>query len=260
MFGAPARRRLSSSAAIVAGALVLAAGCEERPSLIERVTSEPSASAAPAPPQPLAWTTMPEMFVDELGVYIGSRRADPSNKEGAAKLKELVAGLPIKPDTEIALEVKRNAETADLAAFLVELGHAGAPRVVVKTGGRADLPETIVLVPETRIENPDDCSIVLTVTDDLSTKLWPFSGKGVALRHKKGFGGPDLTATEKAVTDKLEQCDSKTAFFGATDKLKWELCFFLGALITKADTAKKIDKLVLLGDTPVAGQPVKLRE
>jgi hypothetical protein len=56
----------------------------------------------------------------------------------------------------------------------------------------------------------------------------------------------------------VKRCDSKTAFFSSASKLTWQMTYNMGALIVKVDTDKKIDKLVLLGEEPVAGRPLKL--
>ncbi len=88
-------RRLSRS--LLAAALIAAVslpGCgkeDETKALVARVLGSTTASVKPEPAI-IKWTKMPEITVDELGVYMGGRRADPSNKKDqqTKKLQKLL--------------------------------------------------------------------------------------------------------------------------------------------------------------------------
>ncbi|MBI4703358.1 MAG: biopolymer transporter ExbD [Deltaproteobacteria bacterium] len=243
---------------VALGVLVLA-GCEEdrTQKLIEAASARVSAEAPP-PVAPAKPAGMPEIVIDDLGAYIGGQRANPVDGPGRTKLKSIVKDLPIGGKS-VELAAKPKAKLATVAAVLEELGRAGAPQIWVKTEGRTDLPRRIPLVPQSRIDKPSPCTLVASVLDDLSTATWPFAGGG-GQHMRKGFAGPDLTQTGDAVTKHLRGCKSGTAFFSAGKDTIWELAFNLAATIVQADEDKKIDKLVLLGEQPVAGRPVELRE
>jgi hypothetical protein len=212
---------------------------------------------APSAPEIPDWEKMPPITVEEFGIVIGGRRVDLKKKDALPRLREIAAKLPIK-DEPVPVLADRKARTSDVATLVDELGAKGATAVLLKTAGRGDLPGEIAVVPRTRIGGtPAPCSVAVTVTDDLSTGVWPISGGG-GKKHRKGFAGPDLSNTGETLVKAIDACDSKTAFFSANEKHAWELCFNMGALIVKSDTGKKIDKLVLLGDAPVAGREIKL--
>jgi hypothetical protein len=212
------------------------------------------ASAAVAEP---SWQAMPALGVDETGIQIGSYRVDLTKSSGRLRLGDLVARLPIagKP---VEVQVSSKSSTSDVALLLGELGSKGAPSITVKTDGRGDLPKEIALVPEKRVQNPDGCSIVAMVKEDLSTAVWPMKGDRMGSLHRKGLAGPDLTSTGEALVKDLKLCQSRTAFFAAASTLKWVMAFNIGALILKSDGDKKIDTLVLLSEEPVPGRPVKI--
>jgi len=239
--------------------LCLAAGCDDPKSDGGDASASATASTkAPSAPTVRSFARMPDMVVDDLGPSLGGQRVDLSVPTGPAKLKEIAAKLPIN-DKQVILRTTHKARVRDVAAVLVALGEEGAPEVLLKmSGGRRDVPTEYVVVPETRISNPDPCSVVATVTENMSTGVWPFKGGG-GKRHRKGHAGPDLTLTGESIDKALSKCQSKTAFFSSHTKLRWEHAFHMGALIRKSDEKKKIDKLVLLGEEPVAGRPVKLR-
>ena len=220
--------------------------------------SAPETSSSPATASTATETrrTMPYLEIDKKGPSIGIDHLDLTKPEDQKKYRDLLSQLPVEgPQTVI---VTRDAKIADVASLVWELGQAGAPVVTVKTDGRGDLPKELPLVPEGRVEKPDKCSIVATVLEDLSTAVWAFDG-GTAKRHRKGLAGPDLSHTHETLVKDLAQCASKTAFFSAAAKLTWEQAFNIGGAIRKADEKKQIEKLVLVGDEPVAGRPVKLQ-
>jgi hypothetical protein len=251
---------------LIAAALVLcAAACEQKKTRSEELADSAAAAQSARAPSPSAtsgprvFAVIPDMFVDELSISIAGERIDLAVPTGRGKLKETTAAMPVS-GKRASFRTVTKAKTPDVAALVWALGEAGASEIAVKMpGGRSDLPDEIVLLPEQRLAKPEPCSVVASVLDDLSTGVWPFKGGG-GKRARKGYAGPDLTIAGDHLTEALEQCDSKAAFFSANPKLRWEHAFHIGALIVKSDSKKRIDKLVLLGEEPVAGRPVKLRQ
>ncbi|MCC6523720.1 MAG: biopolymer transporter ExbD [Polyangiaceae bacterium] len=251
-----------SAAATVALALgVLAVlGCDDKPGATPTTDSASTTAGAPTASTSASSApreTMPNLEVDEKGPSVGIDRVDLAKPNGPKLLHDLVKDLPAGKLPSVVL-VARNAKTPDVAALVRELGLAGAATVTIKTDGRDDLPKELVVVPEQRIDKPDKCSIVATVIEDGATAVWAFEG-GTAKRHRKGLAGPDLSHTHETLVKAIPQCSSKTAFFSANAKYAWEFAFNIGGSILKADEKKQIERLVLVGEEPVAGRPVKLR-
>jgi len=238
-------------------------GCEERKPLIDDSRLVPSArktnrpKAAPAGTIPKKFSVMPIITVEQDQTLFGSFRLTRlETKPTRMKLQDLVKALP-NLDNPVTFTATPKSKISDVAILVAELGKAGVPRVIIKTKGRGDLPGEIQVVPESKVEKPDGCSVVATTREDHTTAVWAFKG-GPGKKHRKGLAGPDLTQTLDTLKKKLPACKSRTAFFSAHKSLPWELAFNIGASIVKADDKGKIETLVLLGDEPVAGRPVKL--
>lgn len=201
---------------------------------------------------------MPAVTVDNLGPYIDGQRADLTSQEGPKKLTEIVKGLPIE-GKEVTLVTLKKAKTRDVLAVVRELGAAGAPTVRIRTDGRNDLPQELVVTPSNKLAaTPAACSVVTSLGEDLSTRVWSVKG-GTAKLQKKGFAGPDYTLTADAAKKDVEHCASDIGLFSGEEKVDWELTFNLGgALSALADPGKKLKMLVLVVEPPVAGRPVKV--
>jgi len=201
---------------------------------------------------------MPTLTVDNLGPYLDGQRADLASADGPKKLTDIVKGLPID-GKEVTLVTLKKAKTRDVLAVVRELGAAGAPTVKIKTDGRNDLPQELVVTPSNKLPaTPSACSVVTTVGEDLSTRVWSVKG-GTAKLQKKGFAGPDFTLTADAAKKDIDRCASDTALFSGDEKVDWELTFNLGgALVSFADPGKKLKTIALVVDPPVAGRPVKV--
>ncbi len=256
----PSSRSAHATAAlsIVACAFALVA-CDDPPkaSGTSGGASAPR-SAAPVPtvaalPKP---KTMPQIIVDTDGAYIGGGRINLAEATGAEKLTKAVKELPIEGKA-VTIQAEKKAKTSFVAAVVAALGESGAPRVIIKTEGRGDLPKEITVTPESRVSAPPGCSVTATVLKDLSTALWPVKG-AMAKRQRKGLAGPDLSHTGEEATKQIAACESTMAFFSSDDEVAWELAFNLAGTVVKADEKKKIDTLVLLREEPVAGRPVTL--
>jgi biopolymer transport protein ExbD len=242
-----------------AAAVTLMAGCDDpkKPTgtaPTAKPTAQAAQSAQPAePPKPKG---MPELLVDSMGPYLGGRRVDMKAKDAAEKLAAIVKELPIKGEP-VTLVADKKARPPDVAAVVAELGVAGAPKVTIKTDGRDDLAKEIVVVPEGRISSQPACTIATMVLKDLSTAIWPFKG-GMGRRQRKGLAGPDLSQTGEQLTKDIAACSASVVFFSADEELPWEMAYNLAGTVLVADEKKKIDTLVLLRTTPVAGRPVKV--
>jgi biopolymer transport protein ExbD len=201
---------------------------------------------------------MPPVTVDDMGPYINGERAKLKEAGGPEKLARVVQALPIK-GKEVTLVVLKNARAPDVVAVVRELGKAGAPTVRIKHETRPDLPKELVVVPQSQLkEAAPGCSIVAMITAKLETDVWNIGGGSTGKKHVKGFAGPDLSNAGETLQRDLKKCDSKIAFFSADESLEWEVAHMIGGAIMVNDTEKKIGKLVLLDEVPVAGRPVKL--
>jgi hypothetical protein len=247
---------------LLASALLVAtAGCGDPKELIDKVASAEASQRKQQepPPEPSATrpTSMPELLVDSLGALLGGKRVrEPASEKGRVELREVVKNLPVN-DNPVTVRVEKNAKTPHVAAVVDAFGEAGAPKVVVQSEGRPDVPKELRLTPRSKAPKPPECAIVASVTEDLDTGDWPVKGGGGA-RHRKGWAGPDMTNTAKTLEDRLEQCDARVAYFSANAKYDWQLAFNLGGTIVVSDKQHKIENLVLLGDEPVAGRRLEL--
>jgi biopolymer transport protein ExbD len=216
-------------------------------------SSKPAITASPEPAKP---KTMPSLLVDAEGPYLGTERVRMQEQDAADKLAKLVKDMPINGQP-VTLVVDKKAKIVHVAAVVTELGKAGAPKVVIKTEGRADVPKELSITPEPRVSSPPACSEAAMVLKDFSTALWPIKG-GTAKKQRKGFSGPDLSTTGEQLKKDLAGCDSTMAFFSSDETIEWQLAYNLAGTIVSSDEKKKIDTLVLLSQVPVAGRPVSL--
>ncbi|WP_437956747.1 biopolymer transporter ExbD [Sorangium sp. So ce119] len=240
--------------ALVAGS-ILAAACESAPKPPEPGAAATATSIVEAPAEPPKPKGMPELLVDSMGPYLG-QRVDLAQKDGAEKLAKAIRALPIEGKPVTLLADKR-AKPSAVAAVVTELGAAGAPKVIIKTDGRDDLPKEITVVPEGRVSKPPACAVSTMVLKDLATAIWPFGG-GMGKRQRKGLAGPDLSHTGEQLTKDIAACSATVAFFSADDEVPWEMAHNLAGTVIASDAKKKLDTLVLLRAAPVAGRPVQL--
>lgn len=233
--------------------LLLAAGCSDPKGSGSGATSASATqkASAPEPPKP---KSMPNLLVDAEGPYLGMERVKMSEPNAAEKLTRLVKELPIE-GKPVTLLVEKKAKIPHVAAVVTELGKAGAPKIILKTDGRNDVPKELTITPEPRVSSPPPCSIAAMVLKDFSTAVWPIRG-GTARKHSKGMAGPDLSNTGQQVKKDIEACDSTMAFFSTDEAVEWEAAYNLAGTIVVNDEKKKIDTLVLLSQVPVAGRPV----
>lgn len=253
---APMRARLLSCVLVLC---VLSSACDDPKASSKGAASASAASALlrvdepPPPPKP---KTMPDLIVDSMGPYLGGQRIEMNKENALAKLQKIVKDLPINGQ-QVTLLAEKKAKTPHVAIVVSELGLAGAPKILIKTDGRNDLPKEITVTPDSRVSSPPGCSVSSIVMKDLSTAVWPFKG-GLGKRHRKGFAGPDLSHTSEALKRELSICDSTMAFFSGDETIDWEMTYNLAGTVLISDEKKKIDTLVLPREIPVAGRPIVL--
>lgn len=250
---------MRSTALVALIGLTLASGCGDnaKPSGSAggsgSAMATQAATAKPEPPKPKG---LPSLLVDAEGPYIGADRVRMNESGAAEKLAKLIRDLPINGQP-VPLIVDKKAKIVHVAAVITELGKAGAPKVIVKTEGRADVPKEIAVTPEPKVSSPAACSETAMVLKDLSTALWPIKG-GTAKKHRKGFAGPDLSNTGDQLKKDFAGCESSVAFFSADEGVEWQMAYNLAGTMLVADEKKKIESLVLLSQVPVAGRPVSI--
>lgn len=245
-------------ASLVAAMVLSVAACDDppKPDAAAAASAASTVKAAEPPPAPPRPKTMPDLLVDPQGPYLGGTRVDMASPEAAAKMEKVLGELPIQGNPVTVLADKK-AKTPHVAALLFALGKAGAPKVIVKTDGRNDVPKELAFTPETRVSTPAGCSVTAAVRKDLSTAVWPLAG-GLAKGHSKGFAGPDLSHTAETLEKSLAGCDSPVALVSADDTIQWEMTYNLAGTLMVSDKKKRVDTLVLPKDAPVAGRPVVL--
>lgn len=233
-------------------------GCEGdkgEQELIDKVMSAQQPTSTPAPTT--TFKTMPELTVDPLGAYLGGKRADKlQKKEGQKKLDEIIEQLPVD-DNPVTLIVEKKAKIPDVGVVVEAFGRAGAPQVIVKTEGRADLPKELTLTPLVHVSKPPECAVVGAINEELIVAVWTLKGGGGG-KFRKGWAGPDLTHAAEGMEKRLERCKSTVAFFSSAGSLDWQMAFNVGGTLLKADKETKIKQLVLLGEEPVGGRKVEL--
>lgn len=248
----------SSAYLLLASTLALVACDDSKPKGSEAAPSATATqSAAPAEAAPPKPKTMPALIVDSSGPYLGQVRIDMKAENWAEKLTAAVKDLPIN-GAQVTLIAEPRAKTPHVAAVVAELGKAGAPKILVKTNGRDDVPKELLLTPPSAATSPAPCSLTVMVLKDLSTAVWPFKG-GLGKKQRKGLAGPDLSNTAEIIKKDLATCNSSTALFSADDTLTWEMPYNLAGTLKVADEKKQIETLILLAESPVAGRAVTLK-
>jgi hypothetical protein len=235
-----------------------AMGCDDKPAPT-KATPEPTsattstAAASPKPPpDPLAGLT-----VDELGLYLQSRRVDMAAKDAESKLRAIVGELPVKQKA-VPVSATRNAKTQHVGALARALGEAGAIEIDVKTPDRTGAEKVLKLLPEeiAGMQLPD-CAVVAMIKKDNTSAVWRLKG-GTATKFSKGLGGPDMSMTYDGMKDQMGSCAANHWLLAGEENVIWGLVFDLGQIVAKADPPPKATNAVLVYEAPVAGRAVQL--
>jgi hypothetical protein len=233
--------------------------CDERP---ERPKPADAVAELPRPPAPATTpaTTQgpPDLAIDNISPKVGFARASFLYPDGQKKLAlELGGHREFLEGKEVVLRVDRKAKQEWVAAYLIELGRIGVPKVTVKTETRSEYPSEVVFTPEPKLVDPPACSPVAGILEDRSTAVWKLSG-GAAGRRPKGMAGPDLSMTGESLERVGKACKLASPLFvyGAKD-IEWGLVFDLAAS-SKTLSGVHFDSAVLLSILPVPGHKVAL--
>jgi hypothetical protein len=217
-------------------------------------TAQPSATSQPKPAGP------PDFEIDTLSAKVGFERALLDKNDGRSNLVALLKPAEkFVAGQDVSLIVDRSAKLPWVVAFVDELGKIGAKHVLVKTETRKEFAPSLPFSPELSLKAPPECSVVAMVLEDRGTAVWKLSG-GVATKHGKGMAGPDLSMTGDNIERFAKGCkQSKLLFVSAGPSVEWGLAYDLAA---SAKTLQKatFDGFVLLGETPVPGRVVKVRQ
>ncbi len=123
--------------------------------------------------------------------------------------------------------------------------------------GRRDLPKEVVFTPVGLVPSAAACSVVTIVKADQSTAVWTLKG-GTALRQRRGFAGPDLTATGAELAKLVRGCDSDAAVVSGEAAAPWGSVHNLAGALVQADDKGKLRRIVVLPPAPTPGRPVEL--
>jgi len=251
-------KRAAGALGLLAWGLV-AWGCDEKKEQPAVKSAEPVAASAEPPPAPKPPPDrVPDVSVDNQGLYMGGERANLKEQDGAKKLAEIVAKYPITGKT-VAVSAMRTARTPDVAAVVHALAERGAAEIVLKSQDRARKDTTLKLTPEKKLGKVADCTVTTTMLKDRTTASWHMRGGG-AIKYPRGMAGPDMSLTLDGITKQVNGCSSTVLLFSGDDSVEWGLTFDLAEIVATAQPPLKITTYTLLHEAPVAGRAVKLAQ
>ena len=242
----------------VMGASAVMGGCEDKKETPAPKPLAASASAQPeAPPVPPP-DKVPDVSVDNQGLYMGGERVVLSAPDGPKRLKETVGKYKLegKSVTIVALRVARTPEVASVAKALSD---AGVADLTVRTQDRARHDTNLKIIPEKKFGKLPECTVVTMMLKDRTTASWSIRG-GIATKYPKGMAGPDMSKTLEGITGQVNSCASTTLLFSGDDSVEWGLTFDLATKVSMAEPPLKIVSYGLLSAAPIAGRPVKVTD
>jgi hypothetical protein len=200
----------------------------------------------------------PPLSIAPEGPKVGFDLVLIDKPDGLDRLRKALA--PHKQyftDQEVVLSIDRAVKLPWVITMVHELDALGAKKLVVRTGTRPEYSAELKFTPQSRVKNPEPCTLVMAVLDDRGTAVWHVSGGTAAKRHR-GFAGPDLTTTAETLERLIKTCKSSTTMFlSAQSSIEWGLAYDLAASAQKVEGAQ-FDTIVLLEQEPVPGRPLKL--
>lgn len=249
-------------------------------------------------PRGIHFDKIPEISIDTLGAYIGGHRAKLGDAAGAAKLKEVSAKLPIndkpvpvKVDKgakieHVAAVVEALGEAGAPVVVITTTGRADLPRLLrVTPKARLSNPEPCSIATTVNSDSatgvwsinggggkkhtkgqagPDLTRTSESIMKDLAhcdSRTAFFSADNSfkwELAYNMGAVVAHSAAKMAASKDECSGLDEKTSKKLQGDTLNYaDLTPEVAEKLADC-AAKRIDKLVLLADGPVAGRPVKL--
>jgi len=244
---------------LAALALCVAAACDDSPPPKNPFEPPPKDYKEPPPikeaPKPKG---PPQLLIGADGPKVGWTTIPVGKKDSQAKLrKEIEANKEHFEDQPTTVAVDRKAKLPWVISMIQELGRIGSPNVTIKTSTREEFSDQLKFTPQSRVGNPEACSIVMMVLKDRGTAVWTVSG-GRAAKRAKGFAGPDLTTTAETLERYIKKCESsETMFVSAQEGIEWGLTYDLAASAQKVKGAD-FKVVVVLENEPIPGRKVKL--
>jgi len=223
---------------------------------------------APAPveepePEPYVKKQAPSFSIDEVGPQVGITRATLVQANGSPDAlgleqlkKELSAVKTFIDGKEVKLVVERMAKPDWVSTYVEELGALGAARVDVTTETRGDFPTTVSFYAASRLDKPDPCSLVGSITEDRGTALWRLSG-GTARKRQKGMSGPDFSITSDTLLSLKKKCESDVFFVHGAEGVEWGPVYDFAASAVALPEAG-IRRAAVPHRRPTLGRPVVL--
>jgi hypothetical protein len=248
--------RTTLALALVASLL---GGCDD--SKPEKNPFEPPPKETVEPPKDAGFPAKkgpPELGIDDLGPKVGFSRVLLDKRDGRDRLAHELGETKENWDgKEVTLAIVRKAKLSWAVTFMQELGKVGATKVIVKTETRKEFPGEVAFTPLAKAPTPEPCALTGMILDDRETAVWKVSG-GMAMKRSKGLAGPDLSTTADTIERLAKSCAKSNLFFVSADEsVEWGLVYDLAASTKKIENVK-LDNIVLLEKTPVAGRKVDL--
>ena len=259
---------------------------------------QPTAAPGSTEPRKIAFSKVPEISIDGLGAYVGGHRADLSKKDGKKKLAEIVSKIPIDGDPIVVkanLKTKISNVSAVVEALgAVEVstviiltdGRNDLPKSIRVTPlGRIVDPQpcsvatTITDAMATGVwsirggggrrhtkglAGPDLTRTGESMVKELAACSSKTAFFAANLQHgwELAFNmGALVTHSAAKLALEKGECgtvDDKVAKKIASDTLSYDKLEPDVAKAVQECAAKRVDKLVLLADEPVAGREVKI--
>lgn len=252
-------RTLAPLSLIAWGALAVAVGCDDGKSkekLVEKVAGPSASNTEPPPPPKPPPDRVPDILVDNQGLYMGGERVNLQALDGPKKLQELVARFTLDGKT-VAVAALRSARTPDVSAVVAALSARNVAEILLRTEDRAKKNVSIKLTPENKLGKLPDCTVVASLLKERTTASWVIRG-GTANKYPRGMAGPDMSLTLEGITRQINGCASTAFLFSGDASVEWGLTFDLGNLVASAQPPLKVTTFALLKEAPVAGRAVKL--
>jgi hypothetical protein len=233
-------------------------GCDDKKETPAARPAAASASAQPEAPPPPPADKIPDISVDNQGLYMGGERVVLSAPDGPRRLKETVGKYKLDGKSVVIVAL-RVARTPEVSAVVKALADAGVADLTLRTQDRAKHDTNLKILPEKKLGKLPECTVVTMMLKDRTTASWSIRG-GTAIKYPKGMAGPDMSQTLEGVTKQVNACPSTTLLFAGDDTIEWGLTFDLATKVSMAEPPLKIVSYGLLTTAPVAGRPVKVTD
>lgn len=246
-------------------AAAVAAACDDGKKATKSQPAAPAAAEEPPEPSPPPVPQgPPEFAVDDVSPRVGFARTvvlkpdGKPNPDGLAQLRQKLEEVKSHiQNKQVTVRVHRQANPAWVTTYLNEIGKLEPSEVLVETDTRPEFPAKLKTLPETRLSNPPNCSLIGMILADRGTAIWRLNG-GTARKRGRGMGGPDLTMTGETIESMAKGCPDSSLFFATgAEGVEWGLLYDLAASALSLEKAK-LTVAVFPSQPAVAGHPVEL--